>query len=390
MKAIILLGVFLVSFATSAQFKSGENVSIDQPQEDDVYLAGELISINQPIHGDVVASGGTIIITDSIKQDLIVAGGELTLKGYVADDVRAAGGKLYIDSEVGDDVVVAGGEIRISKNSVIHGNLVTYSGDLQLDGDVKGFLKVSAGKVSIFGNIGQDAKITGGEVYLDGEFYGKTQIIAEQLTIGINAKFNGEVTYWTEKGEVDFKNALINTTATYNEDLRRDEDEFSIFNFTSLSIGLILFYLFSVFLILLLLNALFKNKFPPLLEALERSKWNTLGYGLLYIFGLPLVILITIITLVGIPIGLFLLVAYLFSLLFGHIIAALFITYYINNRREKKWGFWTIVFLALGFALLLRLVTLIPIIGWIISVVVLGFTYGLFMQKVIKRKEVVV
>ena len=285
-----------------------------------------------------------------------------------------------------DDVVVAGGNIHIGNNSIIHGNLISFSGELQVNGDVMGLMKASAGKVSIYGTIGKDAKISGGEIYLDGDFMGNTQIIAEHLTIGNNAKFHGEVTYWTKEGEVDFKNTLVGTTATFKEELKREEEGFSKMG----SFGFAIFYMLSVLLILLLFHTLFKNTFPSLLKSLEDNKWNTLGYGTLYLIGLPLIIIISFITLIGIPIGLFLFVAYLFSLLFGHSLAALFITYYINKDKDKKWGFWSIVFLALGFALLLRLVTLIPIIGWIISIITLGFTYGLFMQKIIKRKEKIV
>ncbi len=383
MKAILLLWVFLYTLTAAAQFKSGENVSIDQPQEDDIYLAGELINVNKTIYGDMVASGGTIIISDSIKQDLMVAGGELTISGYVADDIRAAGGKLFIDTEVGDDVVVAGGDIRISKNSVVHGNLINFAGDLQMAGTVKGLLKASVGKMAVTGTIGQDAKINGGDIFLDGEFYGKTLITAEQLTIGNNAKFHGEVTYWTKEGEVDFKNTLVGTTATFKEELKREEEGFSKMG----SFGFAIFYVLSVFLILLLFHTLFKNTFPSLLKSLEDNKWNTLGYGMLYLFGLPLIIIIACITLIGIPIGLFLLVVYLFSLLFGHSMAALFITYYINKDKDKKWGFWSIVFLSLGFALILRIITLIPILGWAASIVALALTYGLIIQKIINRKK---
>lgn len=383
MKTILLLWVFLFTFTAAAQFKSGENVSIDQPQEDDIYLAGELINVNKTIYGDMVAGGGTIIISDSIKQDLIVAGGELTVNGYVADDIRAAGGKLFIDTEVGDDVVVAGGDIRISKNSIVHGNLINFAGDLQMAGTVKGLLKASAGKMAISGTIGQDAEINGADVFLDGEFYGNTQITAEQLTIGNNAKFHEEVAYWTGKGEVDFNNSLINTTANFKEELKREEDGFAKLG----SFGFAIFYVLSVFLILLLFHTLFKNIFPSLLKSIEDNKWNTLGYGMLYLIGLPLIIIISCITLIGIPIGLFLFVAYLFSLLFGHSLAALFITYYINRHKDKKWGFWQIVFLSLGFALILRLITLIPILGWVVSIVALAFTYGLIVQKLVNRKK---
>ncbi|MEJ1222861.1 polymer-forming cytoskeletal protein [Sediminicola sp. 1XM1-17] len=390
MKTYIWMWAFFFAFVSHAQFKSGENVTITQPQDDDIYLAGEAVNINNKVRGDVVASGGSIFVLDSISQDLIAAGGELAFKGYVADDVRAAGGKLLIDAEIGDDVVVAGGKIHIGNNSIIHGNLISFSGELQINGDVMGTMKASTGKASIYGTIGKDAKISGGEIYLDGDFKGNTQITAEHLTIGNNAKFYGAVTYWTKEGEVDFKNSLVGTTATFTEDLRMEKEELSLYNFGAFSFGLALFYILSILVIIILFHALFKNQFPTITTDVEGNTWNVLGNGLIYLFGVPLLILITCITLIGIPIGLFILVTYLFSLLFGHVLAALLFTYYWNQRNEKQWGFWAMVFLTLGFALILRLVTLVPILGWIISVVALSFTYGLFIKKVIRKKQAVV
>ena len=386
MRTVVLLVALLLPFLLGAQFEAKEDVTVSKEQKDDIYLAGETVNINTTVNGDVVASGGKITVRDSIHQDLLVAGGDIIVKGYVADDIRAAGGSLTIDTEVGDDVIVFGGEVLITEDAVIYGNLITFSGTIKVNGEVKGLVKAYGGNLTINGKIAKEAMLYGAEVKVDGEIGGNSKIVAEKIKIGDNAKFYGDVEYWSEDGEVDFKDSLINTKATFNEELQGDREGFSWKRFGMAAAGFWLFYIFSAFLVILVLNTAFKDLFSKAVAYVDNNILKSLGYGLLYLFGLPLLIVLTFVIIIGIPIGLFLLFFYLFSLLFGHLVAALLLTHYLNKRNESTWNFWTIVFLALGIAAVLRLLTLIPFIGIIISIVTIAVGYGVLALTLLQNK----
>jgi len=334
----------------------------------------------------MVLAGSRITIRDTIYQDLIVAGGEVIVKGYVADDIRAAGGKLTIDSEVGDDVIVAGGEVFITKNAVIHGNLINFSGDIQMNGEVIGTVKSYSGKLIINGTINKEAKLFGEEILINGEIKGTSKLAASSIIIGENAKFHENVQYWSEDKKVDFKNSLIDVTSNFDETLMGDREEFSWKGFGIAALGFWLFYLFSAFLVIVLLNWAFGNFFSTAATYLDKTFLKSVGYGAIYLIGVPFLVLAFIVIIIGIPIGLFLGIFYVFSLLFGHLITALLIAHYLGRKADKQWNFWSLVILALGIASVIRLLTFIPFLGTLLSFIVIAIAYGLIIYTLLQKK----
>ena len=396
MKTKILLFIWLFPLLAISQFKSGEDVTISTPQSDDVYLAGKDISIDAMVRGDVVAAGSYITINDSIAQDLIVTGGEIIVKGYVADDIRMAGGKLTIDSEVGDDVIVAGGELTITKDAVIKGNLISVGGKARIKGVIIGMLKAQAGELKMDGIVEGDAMLRAEELAINGKIYGTSEIAAKELEIGENARFYKDVTYWTEDGEIDFENSLVNATAKLDETLMGEQGEIPWKFFGIAAFGFWIFYVLSAFLVILLLNYFFKPLFVEAVSYIKEDLLRSFGYGLIYLFGLPLLIAFTFMLIIGIPISLFLLSFYLFSVLFGHLVGALLLTYYLEKRNGRPWGYWRSSFIAIGLAIVIRLLTFIPFLGFLIAFLVMALAYGLLaytlwqrrIQKNIKLAEV--
>ncbi|MBC8757413.1 hypothetical protein H2O64_22275 [Kordia sp. YSTF-M3] len=357
----------MVSFSQTE--KEGD-ILIDKTQQDDTYRAGETIKVNAVIQGDLVIAGGKLIVNDSINGDLTAAGGELFINGYVADDVRIAVGRTTIDSEIGDDLYVFGGEVILTENAIIHGNLTCFAGNIEMNGIVIGKLEIKGDDVLINGTIKETSKIIG-----------------EDIIIGANAKFHKEVVYWNSDGEIDFSNSLINTKAQFNEDFGKEKSELSLTTFGTASFSLWIFYILSSFLMILVLHALFRNAFSNAVEGIENNWLKSFGFGLIYLLGIPLLIILALLIIIGIPLGLFATVIFIFSLLFGHLIAALLVVYYIKYKKDRNWGFWSITFLALVCAIVLRLLTIIPFVGIFLSVVILSITYGALTLKVIHSKK---
>jgi len=211
--------------------------------------------------------------------------------------------------------------------------------------------------------------------------------LGEEITIGPNAKFYKEVEYWHSDGEIDFKDALVNTQAQFNEDLEADESQLSLTSFGTNSLKLWGIYILSAFLAILFLHALFRNTFSSAAEGLEGKWLKSFGFGLIYLIGIPLAVIIALLIAIGIPISLFITTIFIFSLLFGHYIAALMLVYYFKHKKEKKWGFWSVTLLALLCTILLRLFTMIPWAGILLSVVVLAITYGALTLNAIRSKK---
>ncbi|WP_340198845.1 polymer-forming cytoskeletal protein [Ascidiimonas sp. W6] len=371
MKTIAILLISLCSIVSFGQTVNEGDILINKIQSDDTYRSGETIKVNSVVNGDLVIAGANLIISDSINGDLTAAGGELFLNSYIADDVRIAVGKVTIDSEIGDDLVVFGGEVILTENAIIQGNLIGFAGNIEIHGEVIGKLEIKGADVLINGTIRETSKIIG-----------------EEITIGSNAKFHKEVEYWNSDGEIDFRNSLISTKAQFNEDLGEEKSELSLTTFGTTSFSLWLFYILSAFLVILVLHGLFKNTFSTAAEVMENNWLKSFGFGLIYLIGIPLLIILALVMIIGIPLGIFAMVIFIFSLLFGHLIAALLLVYYFKYKKEKNWDFWSVTLLALVCAIILRLLTIIPIAGILLSVVILSITYGALTLKVIHSKKI--
>jgi len=366
MKNLTTLILVLFSVLSFSQSEEKKEIVIDKVQPDDMYIAGEKIEVIAVVKGDLVIAGGNLNVKDSIQGDLTGAGGDLSIEGYIADDVRVAGGKITIDSEIGDDLVVFGGEVVITENARINGKLICFAGDVTINGEVIEELDVRAGNVSINGTIRGPSKLTG-----------------EDITIGSNAKFYKDVEYYHSDEELDFKNSLVNAKAKFNEDLGEGNSQMSLTTLGTKSLKYWVTYILSSFLAILVLHALFRNAFSNAVDDLENSVLKSFGFGLIYLIGIPLMILLTFVIAIGIPLGLFATAVFVFSLLFGHLVAALLVVYYLRHSIQKNWGFWNITFLALICAIILRILTMIPYAGILISVVILSITYGALTLNVL-------
>ena len=394
MKPIVYLLAILGSFMANTQVKKDKIISVTEAQADDIYLAGETVTVKAKVNGDVVVAGGTVVLKDSITQDLLASGGDIKIEGYVNDDIRAAGGNIVIDGTINDDVIVFGGEVMVSKDGLIKGDLICFSGNTKLNGSILGAVKIYGGELELNGSVGKSTELYAGEIKINGQISGTTKMVAESIDIGDNALFLGDVEYWTESGEVDFKNSLNeNTSVFFNNSLMDNQNEFPFEIFGIAAIGIWIFYLFSAFLIILLCNWLFKTLFSKAVIFLDTKVYQSLSYGLIYLFGLPIVIALAFVIIIGIPIGLFLTPIYIFSLLIGHLLLALLLAHYMNKRNGNSWGFWTISFLALSIAIALRIVTLIPVLGFILSILIIALAYGLIGMTLLNQagpKKIVV
>ena len=190
-----------------------------------------------------------------------------------------------------------------------------------------------------------------------------------------------------ESGAVDFKNSLVNASANINEDLDKKQRDFPWQFFGIAAIGIWIFYLLSALLIIIIFNVLFRKFLSKTIVSSETKIIKSLGYGLIYIFGIPLLIFICFVILIGIPIGLLLGAFYLFSILIGHLVLALLITHYLNKKNQNSWGIWMLSIVALGIAVVLRLVTFIPFLGTIISLIIIAIAYGLIILSLKKNKS---
>jgi hypothetical protein len=106
-----------------------------QVMGDDVRIAPD-----ERVH-DLGVFGGDVVVLGEVTGSLRAFGGDVDLRGPVRGDVAALGGDVRVRSEVGGDVELAGGDAVIE--GVVHGDVLTQGGKVFIrpPGRVEGTVK---------------------------------------------------------------------------------------------------------------------------------------------------------------------------------------------------------------------------------------------------------
>jgi len=381
-KYFLSLLFVLAGIATgySMVVESGKTIIIDQPVYEDIYLVAGTVIINAPVHGDVVIAGGYLYVNDTVSRDLLMAGGSVRINGYVAGKVRCLGGTLQMSRMIGGDLVVAGGDIRIDKGAVVGGSVLARGGKLTINGNVQEDVRATVSQFRLYGTVGRSLECRGATLEIDGKVTGTTLLAASNsLLIGYSAEFKDSVRYWAP-AQVDFGKSLQVSPALREEGLSPETGRWYFFGGAGL-----LSLLWYVGMALLLI-ALLQYFFAPALRKAGNSAYNnllkSLGTGFLFFCAVPVLIFLSFISLVGIPVGVILLFGFIFLLMICGSFTAVVAANWLNNRSAAHWKFWRLVWTALGFFILLRLILVIPLLGWILFSLLVCIAMGAFVSNV--------
>jgi hypothetical protein len=153
------------------------------------------------------------------------------------------------------------------------------------------------------------------------------------------------------------------------------------------SFVLLVVYLSSALLLLFLLQFIFPWLFAQAGSVLNQGIPRELGYGLLYLIGLPVLSLLLVITVVGIPVDIFGMVFYLFTILMAHIITSLVIATWYDYQYQRHWTKSGKVFVVLAVFIALKLSLLVPFASWLISLGLILLAFGAIINN-LRRKAI--
>ena len=269
------------------------------------FAAGDQVVIEGTINGDAYVAGGVVDVEGTINGDLLVAGGMVTVGGTVSDHIRAAGGTLHFNGKVGKDISAAGGSILVGRSGEISGNLLAGCSNLD-----------------ILGNVGKEARITSGDAQINGAIKGDLLFIGNYLTVGDGAAVGGNLTAKVKDKE---NVKVVDGTVHGKMDVEAREEHaraeilgYSVWRFW---IKVIWFFgLLFVGLVMVLVA-------PASVRSIGTTILGRFGevaiWGILGLIVIPVISGICFVTLIGIPVGLFLMTMFLWLLYFSQFALAL-------------------------------------------------------------------
>ncbi len=371
--------LLLSPLSASAMIAAGGDtftLSADQRVPDDFYVGGGTLVLNGAVNGDVFAGGGTVVVSGDVAQDLSVGGGNVTISSNIGDDLRAAGGNVSIMKNVKDDVLVGGGNVIIGKDVVIGGDIAAGAGSIVIDGTVKGM-----------------AQIAGGQVVINGTLDGDVKIYAEDVRFGSNARIAKKVMIEGPKEPIMDAGARLAAGHEYTKtDFKKGErrptmtDAEKAGAFAGLiAIGFLV--KLSVLLVTALVLVLCFKKYSAMLteEVLARPGQAMLA-GFATSILVPIVVIILFITILGSMLGGLLAFGFGFLMVMAKAYAGVIFGAWIWSLADKNKAKGVDWKMAVIGTILLSLISLVPILGWIIAclayLAALGGLYALSAQRI--------
>jgi hypothetical protein len=282
--------------------------------------------------------------------------------------VSAAPAAAARDGSSSDDRRISvTGAVVVASNEVVNGPVVSADGPVTVNGTVNGRVFVGDGRVTIRGRVTGSVLVVHGDVLITGSVGDDVIALDGRITTRDGAHVNGDV---RSRQEPDVASGTVTGTVK----------KLNIKNlFSGILIVFLIYLWIAVTLSVALLGFLFVALFPRAADATAtagRRFWPTVGWGALIGIVGPLLGVLVLVTIVGIPFGLGMLSALNVLAPLGYVASSL-----IFGRLMVKGtstGARIGAFFA-GFGVL-RAVALIPAIGALAWVLVCMYGLGALTQ----------
>lgn len=355
---LLVASIPLISFA--AEFRVGDQPSFPAGESiaNDLYLAGGNVSSAGELTGDLAAAGGNVLVNSAVSADALLSGGTVTVLGAIEGDLRFGAGNVTVQGAVGGDVIGAGGQLSLTGPSI--------GGDVALAG----------GSITISAPIQGVVHITGGDVRIDAPIQGNVFVKAESLTLGPKAVLAGNLTYTANAPVALEDGALVRGTTEFNE----RPDRVSKAGIAAALLALLSLWMFAKFLMLLLgaaALAYFFNRYSrELVATAAMQPWVEMLRGLVIVIVLPVLSGMLLLSVIGIPLGLIGMLAFMLMLIFAHLASSVVIGSVAHKWIRHPAGYtvnWKTVLLGVTIVFFL---SLIPFLGAIVKAAACLITLG--------------
>lgn len=348
--------------ASAIEHRKGNSVTIPSGEtvQGTLIASGRNVTIDGTVNGDLIALGGSVVIRGTVNGDVIDAGHALNIEGNVTGNVYAFAQTLSVRGTIGHNLYGWIQTIEVDDNGRVQGDLTAGSAAVSLNGEVDRDVLLYSGAVQLRGKLGRNFEGYVGDV-----------------TLAPTAKVNGDLIVHTHHAD----NVHLEQGATVAGHTRIELQKPGPSRYTSHH-----FYfwqavlLVGAFLVGLLLNWLFPQAFAARLDT-AMAALSAFGVGFLVLIATPIAAIIAGFTLIGLPLAVISILAWLVALYLAKIFVAALIGQGLAERGrtvEQRRPFA----LALLVGLLIVTVAMeLPFLGGWIKLLVLLLGLGLLFNR---------
>jgi hypothetical protein len=339
--------------ANAATLATGQQYSLSSTQnvEGNLYVAAGTSTLGGNVLGDVVSVGGTVSLAGSVGGDALIIGGTLQVLGPVGGDVRAAGGTISINDRIGGEVIIAGGMIHLLPSAIVQGDLL----------------------------------IAGGQVVIDGTVQGNVRMVGGQLTI--NGTVNGNVSARADKPIIKGDSAIVRGVTTFTQNnksihVNANMPRGILWAVIGVITGMKLLAMLGLGILLMLV---WRREALEIFTEVKGAFLQSVGRGIVYGILVPIAAILLLVSIIGSLGGIVLLLGYAIAMILAMALAGMFVGAWISKVVRKQAAIRLTWLSALGGIVLLSIVSLIPIIGWIVVKIVELAIFGVVTHSIQNR-----
>lgn len=302
-KKFFLISIVLVSISSFVIFKFGlaqemsnthalENKEIPEElgvKKETFFAFNEYVKIDDSINDDVIAIAKKIEINGSVKGDVLAIAEEIKINGDVMGDVRIISRNVHINSKIKKNVNILGMDAQISGTAEIGGNILFSINKFSSNGIIKGSLKGFARNFEIGNLVEGDIDVT----------------IAKNGSVSLlpGTTIRGNLFYSSPREAIVGENATVLGQINHSRSSEKaGSKKINLFNK--------IISLFSLLAVGLVLLSLFKQSVRMMNEKLLNESAKCFLWGALFIIFIPIISILLMLTIIGLPLALILLALY--------------------------------------------------------------------------------
>jgi hypothetical protein len=326
-----------------------------------VYRSAGRVALGEPVQGDLIAAGGRVLAEQPVSRDAMVAGGDVAIRAPVGEDLRAAGGQVVVDAAIGGEARLAAGHVSIGRA-----------------GRIGRAAWIAAGDVEVLGHLPGDSEIHAGHAVIDGEVDGDLLVRAEALELRPGTRIRGTLTYASARPLVRDPAAQVGSVVQEpvpaQERARR-----------GMGPGLLggVVWLLGLAAAATIWTLLFPGLADSARARLLKAPGISLALGAAVLLVAPMLILLLLVTLVGAPLAFLLAAAYGLLLLAGYLVVASALGDRLLRAlgRTEQPTIGRRLLASVLAVVLLGLLAILPMFGWLITLVVLTAGTGALVSR---------
>ena len=311
---------------------------------DDVVTAGETVQVDADVRGDVAAAGADVSIGGPIQGYVMGAGRHVRIGGPVGNDVWAAGETVEIDNTVGNNAMVAGRLVRLRSGAMVGEDARLAGSEVVVEGRVRRDLRIGADQARIRGAVG-----------------GTVHARAERVRVEPGAVIGGDLIVVSPRPPEVSPGAQVSGEVRHEEPPRSSSWAAWPVAWAAVFGALLVLGLAATFVA--------PARARQVSDMLRLRPGRSLVIGLLALVLIPLAIVALAVTVVGIPLAAVMVALYvLFLLLSGVFVSDGVGGWLLDRAHRVNASPWARVMLG---ALVVSLAISAPMVGWVLALAVI-------------------